>query len=143
MKRIVSILMAVILVMSFAACGDKKTAKTDSKSETVSVSNTAENASSPDSNSDAADKAEWEKYLDEYEAFVDKYIELVKKYKEDPTDTSILTESAKITQQITEWAKKADTIKNDLAASPEDLKAFTERMTKILQKFTDAAKEAQ
>jgi hypothetical protein len=81
--------------------------------------------------------ADWEQFLDEYEAWVDEYVAFMKKLKENPSDTSLLTDSLSLTQKSLEWAEKSEEVRGDLSTA--DAVEYTKRLLKIQEKIMNAA----
>lgn len=99
----------------------------DEYSENVSVDDKSENTDT-----------EWKEFLADYEAWVDDYIEIVKKYKENPADTSILSDYSAMLSEMSEWTEKADEIELEL----EDTNAaieYSAELLRIVAKLSEVA----
>lgn len=140
MKKILTLALSLILVMSFAACGGNSETTEVPKDEQEVASNAeesviSETVASTESKDTASDES-WREFLEDYEKWVDNYIVLLKKYEANPTDMSILTEYTEMAAEVSEWADKADEIEEDLDA--EDLNEYTATLTRIINKLNDA-----
>ena len=146
MKKFLTLVFSIAILFSLAACGDETTTTENDISytdavpeENSTVSNEQPEQSVVTESPISSNDEEWKQFLNDYEKWVDSYVDILKKYKEDPTDMSILSDYATLTQQAAEWSEKADKIQNELEATPEVLKEYTETLGRILQKITEAS----
>jgi predicted small lipoprotein YifL len=123
MIKMLALTLALILVLSLAACGGKSAPPETPPANPAPVV-TEEPAS------------DYEQFLSEYEAWVDDYVAFMQKYNDNPSDPDLLTDYAALLTEMTEWSDKADKIQGELTG--DDLTAYTETMTRILKKLTDA-----
>lgn len=114
MKRIVAFFLVFVVVLGLCACGN-----------TVA-------------NSDSAEKAEWEKFIDDYNKWTDDYVELLNKYKANPTDTAIVAKYTEMASELADWAEKADKVTAELKNSPSEAQKFAEELLKISNKLAKA-----
>lgn len=105
MKKAMSVLLVLVLIVSLAACTTKN--------------------------------EEWRTFIKEYEEWVDEYIALLQKYKNNPTDTSILTDYTKMAAEMTDWTMRADEVKEELE-DPDALAEFTKELLRISNKIASA-----
>lgn len=136
MKKIISGILALILVFSLSACGNKAEntePETEPKVQT-DVSGTKEEK--------AEDSfANWKEFLSEYEIWVDEYITVLKQYKENPTDTKLMEAQQNKLSELTDWANRTGEVQKELENAPEDvLKEYQAEVTRILEKITEAMK---
>lgn len=144
MKKAISIILALFMVVSITACGvnDVSTngeGTTDPK-ETVSVvdestsgeSVSEETAGKEEKNDDAA----WKKFLEEYEAWVDDYIAILKKYKENPTDLSILSDYSKMIADMATWTEKIEEVQDSIMDA-EDIVEYSQEILRIAGKLAE------
>lgn len=83
-------------------------------------------------------RPEFKEAMDSYEAFYDEYCDLLKKYKENPTDTSLLSEYADMMQTLVDMDEKFKAWEdNDL--NSEELKYYIEVSSRISKKLLDTA----
>jgi hypothetical protein len=122
---------ALAFIVTMAACTGKK----DSSGDADAAQATEETDANADIAS-ASSNVQWSDALDTYEKFVDDYVAFMKKYKENPSDTTLLTEYASMAEQ----AQKATDAINAVQAglSEADLTEFTARYGKIAEKMTAA-----
>lgn len=86
----------------------------------------------------SAVSADWRQFLNDYENWVDSYIAFMKKYKENPTDTTLISEYAEFVSGTAEWSEKAKQYEDGLKdMSPADVAEYTKRIGEILQKFNE------
>ena len=82
--------------------------------------------------------SDWKQFLDDYEAWVDSYVAFMKKYKENPTDTSLISEYAEFAGDTVEWSEKAKQYEDGLKdMSAADAAEYTKRTAEILKKLTE------
>jgi hypothetical protein len=113
----------------------KKGKKIRFNSEIVEEEFDSENSSTGTSNSESGEASsstgDCDEFLEGYEKFMNQYIAVLKKYKNDPTDTSILSEYTSIMTEATEWSAKT----KDCATDPK----FAAKFTSIQMKIANAA----
>ena len=125
MKRLMSLILMLTLVLTISACGAKP-----SNNENVNDVVSGEN------NSDA----EWKQFINEYEEWVDEYIEITKKYKSNQSDLSILGDYTKMMNELVEWAGKTEEMEKELKeASPAELTEYSAELARIAAKLAKAA----
>jgi len=83
-------------------------------------------------------RPEFKEAMDNYEAFCDEYCELMKKYKEDPTDTTLITEYADMVSKFANLEEEIDAWEDE-DLSGEELKYYIEVSGRVSQKLVDAA----
>ncbi len=122
MKKIVTILFAGVLMISFAACGgSKKEEKTEQAPETTELK------AAP-----AGETADAEKTLKEFESYVTSYVEVIKKMK--AGDVSVAGDYSKLSQQKQQFDADMDRFAVDFDADQK--KRWDDAKTKL----TDAIK---
>lgn len=141
MKKIISIVLALTLVLTLAACGVKKTNNED-VNDTINteVSSVEDSENNAETKEDAESNVEWKQFLNEYEEWVDKYIEITKKYKDNPSDMSILSDYTDMMSELTEWTTKTEDMEKELEnASPTELAEYSAELARIAAKLANAA----
>lgn len=143
MKKII-LLCTVSLLCFFCGCtkNDKITLeKNTSQSVEQNTEKTAKQQSTLNEHKiDNINDEAWRQFLKDYEAWVDDYVEFMTKYKENPTDTSLISDYAQFVTQTAEWAEKAEKYKsNSDNISPEILSEYIETLSRITKKITDIA----
>lgn len=146
MKKVLSLILALALAFTFAACGEEPQSA-DSTDDTVAVSSegTLSAAQSPSSSEvssmnavSSAGDAKWREFLKDYDKWVDDYISLLKKYKADPTDFTILTDYTEMMSDMVEWSNKADEVAEELE-DPAEVAEYAAELAKIAAKLAEAA----
>lgn len=96
----------------------------DSESPTTSTTDSISSEASSSS-------GDCDEFLADYEVFMVKYIDILKKYKNNPSDTSILSEYTSIMSEASQWSSKTA----DCANYPN----FATKMAEIQMKISNAA----
>ena len=130
-------------MICFDYYGDKIYLKKTSESQEIPKededdSSVDETTSYETENDTTTDDAEWKQFLKDYEAWVDDYIEIVKKYKDNPSDTTILSDYTEMVSEMADWTEQADEIELEL----EDTSAAIEYSAELLRiagKLAEAA----
>ena len=98
----------------------------------------SESEDATDIDKDTSNSANWKQFLKDYEAWVDDYIVILKKYKENPTDTSILSDYSEMVSELADWSDKADKIELELEDSDAALE-YSAELLRIAGKLAEAA----
>lgn len=150
MKKLLTILLVMMMVFSLSACGgnDTKnkevsdngnTAETDVKSS--SDSETPENTASADEKEqELVDgmRPEFKEAMDSYEAFYDKYCDFMKKYAENPSDLTMLAESADMMSKAADVSEKFDAWDEE-EMNDTELKYYLEVNARVAQKLLEVS----
>lgn len=144
MKKLLSIVLSLTLILALAACGDKTDNDVESNNDVASIetSNNVDNSAENDEEAPAktASDAEWKQFLKEYEEWVDEYIEITKKYQDNPSDMSILSDYTDMMTEMAEWTSKAEDMEKELEdASPAELAEYSAELLRIAAKIEKAA----
>ena len=144
MKKLLSIVLSLTLILALAACGDKTDNDVESNNDVASIetSNNVDNSAENDEEAPAktASDAEWKQFFKEYEEWVDEYIEITKKYKDNPSDMSILSDYTDMMTEMAEWTSKAEDMEKELEdASPAELAEYSAELLRIAAKIEKAA----
>lgn len=144
MKKLLSIVLSLTLILALAACGDKTDNDVESNNDVASIetSNNVDNSAENDEEAPAktASDAEWKQFLKEYEEWVDEYIEITKKYQDNPSDLSILSDYTDMMTEMAEWTSKAEDMEKELEdASPAELAEYSAELLRIAAKIEKAA----
>ena len=133
MKKVLSMLLALVICLSLCACGSGNTSKDHNASNPnykdtyVSEQDTTTTATTPSTepstevtaptSSEGTDTAEinpdFKAAMESYEKFFDEYVAIMKKYKEDPTDLSILSDYATYMGQYADMMQKFEKWENE------------------------------
>ncbi len=103
------------------------------KAESGGNESSSSSSESKKEEASSSSNSDCQKYLDGYEKFMDDYVKLLKKYKNDPTNTSLVTDYSKMMREASDWTQKIEGCKNDASVY--------ERMLKIQQKIANAMVE--
>lgn len=88
------ILAMVLLAMTACGGGAEPEAEPETESATSDVVIEEEETTEPESPDETEVSADFKATMDSYEEFFDEYVDFMEKYKENPTDTTLLAESA-------------------------------------------------
>lgn len=133
MKKLWTLLIAVVILLSLTACGNETISTNEDTSNNVVTETTDEK------NENSSNEAEWKQFLKDYEDWVDNYIEITKKYEANPSDLSILTDYTEMVSELAEWSEKADEIELELKDSDAALE-YSNELMRIANKLAEAAK---
>ena len=84
MKKIITVILALALMLPLAGCGNKEATSPEEGSGSVESENVVEEAESSDSGDSGDLSPEFKKTMDDYEAWFDHYCDVMKRYKELP-----------------------------------------------------------
>lgn len=133
MKRFILALSSIFMILSAAGCGNN----TVSKAVEPTVSPVKEEFRVTEKNYETR---EWKKFLKEYDAWVNEYIKMLKKYADDPTNLTIISDYAKMMEELGEWEAKSEKIEKELnEASPTELAEYVSEILKIVARISEAA----
>jgi len=160
MKKAISVILALVLVLSLAACGGKEpnsngsdnTSDTNHKDTYVSEQGDTTTATTPSTQPsieattpatteetvDAEIDPDFKAAMDSYEAFFDEYVAIMKKYKANPTDLSILTDYATYMGQYADMMQKFEAWENEDLNTAE-LAYYIDVQARITKKLLEAA----
>lgn len=158
MKRLLTLLLATLLTLSFSACSGNNKYIPASGNETFNNSEREEikRESSHNSNEDKTSsipsytneneeepesidnmRSDFKDAMDSYEAFYDEYCTFLKKYKADPTDLSLLSQYVTMMQKLADM----DDLFNKWETSDlndAEMKYFLEVQARVLKKLANA-----
>lgn len=139
MRKISALIMAVLLVLSLAACGGSATpAGEDEKNEeTAAVANGSESENSETET--VTPTGDWKQFLKEYEAFVDKYIEIYKKHKANALDTAVLGEYSKLATELADWVERSEKKLQELTV--KEAQEYAAEIERISKKIDEAEED--
>lgn len=125
MKNNLLLILSVCLIFSLSSCGSgsEKSSPADAATSVGESGSTSTSGSSCDA------------FLEDYERFTTNYMDVLKRFAEDPTNSSMLNEINKYTQETETWASKWSSIATDCASDP----AFTQKYVEITNRITSAA----
>lgn len=116
LKKFAILIIVALVVLSIISCGGGKS-KSEEKptSEETEVSTSQETDTNvEEEKSDTEDRDETEvspdfkATMDKYEEFFDEYVDFMKKYNENPTDATLLAESADMLTKEAEMMKEME-----------------------------------
>jgi len=147
MKKLLSTILALTLVLALAACDEKTSNETENNSTnsdvaSVETSNDVEvsNGNNEEVSADTSSNVEWRQFLSEYEDWVDEYIEITEKYKNNTSDISILSDYSDMMTEMAEWTSKTEEMEKELEnASPTELAEYTAELARIAGKIAQVA----
>lgn len=125
MKKIISIVLTLTLVLALAACGANTTNIESNNNDVVQ---------------ETSNTTKWKDFINEYEEWVDDYIEITEKYKANPSDLSILSDYTDMMAELTEWTTKTEDMEKELeGASAAELAEYSSELARIAKKLSEAA----
>jgi hypothetical protein len=119
-----------------SATGDYAEQLTDLAGATAALGSVLAETSDSEEESSSTESVDWKKALDDYEAFVDEYVTFMKKYKDNPTDMSLLSDYATMSEKATTASDSIEKVKEDL--STENIAEFLTRYNNIIAKMAAA-----
>ena len=139
MKRFMKVLVVMVALLMVtgivSGCGGGgQKSESPAPAPTPAPESTAPAEDDSSSESDATN-VQWKEFLDDYEAWVDKYIALLEKYIDNPTDATLMSEYLTLSQEVMEWATRADEVEAELASTPEALSDYLSRLANIIKKL--------
>ena len=156
MKKAISVMLVLVLVLSLAACGGKEpststsdnisgttcvpeqgdttTATTPSTQPSTEATTTATTAETDSAEIDPDFKVA----MDSYEAFFDEYVAIMKKYKENPADMSILADYATYMGQYADMMQKFEAWENE-DLNKAELAYYIDVQARITKKLLEVA----
>ena len=124
MKKITSLMMATILIMSLAGCAPSINVNATSEdNEQTNQEGSQESASSEQGAQD------WETFLAEYENWVSDYKLALEELAANPLNVGLINEVASMTAQAPEWAAKAVEVANTVPDSA--ITAFNDKIAQL------------
>jgi len=112
-KRITAIIMAMMLMLAFTACGGSSSDEAAADEQDIQVEESDDTAEEDieeeESESESAILSpEFKETMDDYEAWFDHYCEVMKKYEENPSDMELLSEMTDLLTEETEMLEKME-----------------------------------
>lgn len=123
MKKLISLILAIVIAVSMTACGGESSPKIEPNSENTNISvekgndtHTEEKTIETPATNPADEpegltgiRPEFKKAMDDYEAFFDKYIDFINKY-ENASTTELMALMADYMQYMTDFAEAMDSM---------------------------------
>jgi hypothetical protein len=126
----------LVAALGSTAAGTVDAVQQVSSGLAAAVGSTASSSKSAGS-AGSASSVNWSKALDEYEKFVNEYVTFMKKYKANPSDMTLLAQSASMMEKAQKAVEAVEKVQGELSAA--DLAKFTARYTKLATKMAQAA----
>ena len=134
MKKNVTFISGVLILASLSACGEKAIDDT-AKSNLIAEE-------TPASVHPSANEKQWKQFLRDYDAWIDHYVDVIKKFSENPKDPSVISDYAKLMEELSQWQEKSAGVQAELEnASPRELAEYTAELLKIISKLSDTETE--
>lgn len=130
MKRLVAATIAVMLIMSLAACTGAADVDSDAADSSSQSNVTATDAAQ-------TDVPEWKQFLIDFEAWVDRFIELTAQCEANPEDAELLTEYLAVAGEAESWATRSEEMANEIEDA-DDLLEYSQELLRISDKLTEA-----
>lgn len=160
MIKAISVVLALMLVLSLAACGGEKTntneshnvsntsygdtyvtEKDDTTAVTTSSTQPSTEATIPATTEETGSTEidpDFKTAMDSYEAFFDEYVAIMKKYKANPTDMSILSDYATYMGQYADMMQNFETWENE-DLNKAELAYYIDVQARIAKKLLEVA----
>jgi len=153
MKRIVAAMIAMMLMLTLAGCGNDDTSTAEQEAITTEESSAAEETAPSEEAAPSEDaeessnetetgsgvlSPEFKKTMDDYEAWFDHYCEVMKKYQDDPSDLELLSEMSEL---IAEEGTMFDEMENmdESEMNTAELAYYLEVTARIEKKLLEVA----
>jgi len=153
MRNLYMVLLLVVMVVVFSACGEKtnssenveKEAVVEVKEDAVEEALEEESVAKAEVMEEAVElvdgmRPEFKEAMDSYEAFYKEYCKVLKKYKENPADLAILTEYSGLMEKSIEMGEKFEEWDED-ELNTEELKYYVEVSGRITQMLVEVGEE--
>lgn len=160
MKKTISVILALVLVLSLAACSGEEAntnenhnvsdtgcedtyvpKKGDTTAATTPSTQPSTEATTPattEETGNAEIDPDFKAAMDSYEAFFDEYVAIMKKYKENPTDLSILSDYATYMGQYADMMQKFEKWQNEDLSTTETA-YYIDVQARITKKLLEVA----
>lgn len=150
MKKLFLSVIVAMLALTLIACGSSKsdksklTNKESADTQKVETQEIEESSNAEDdtqeSISETSGEPEWKQFLKDYEAWINKYIEITEKYKNNPSDTTILTDYTEMLAELVQWQTKAEELQTELEnASPSEVAEYSAELIRIAGRIAEIA----
>ena len=162
MKRLLALFLAILMVLSLVACGEKKDTSDAPKQENSNATPSAsldalfeapteeakdvvdnENpvSEAPEQNEGTEStvsgiRPDFKEAMDSYEAFYTEYCEFLKKYSENPSDFTLLAKYAEMLAKAEEMDKAFEAW-NESELSNEELKYYLDVNNRVMKMLVD------
>lgn len=160
MRKVLSVILLLVLVLSLSACGGEKNntneshnvsdtscgdtyvpEKDDTTAATTPSTQPSTEATTPattEETGSAEIDPDFKTAMDSYEAFFDEYVAIMKKYKANPTDMSILSDYATYMGQYADMMRKFEAWGNE-GLSKAELAYYIDVQARITKKLLEVA----
>ena len=140
MKKYISIIIVLILMLTLAGCGGDKT--TTAENDTGNDIVEEETETVPDDESSDTDSGlvspEFKKTMDDYEAWFDHYCDVMKRYQEDSTNLELLSEMTDLLTEETTMLEELESM-DQSEMNTAELAYYLEVTARIEKKLLEVA----
>ena len=138
MKKLLSVLLAFVLMLTFTACGTESGLEESSSKYDFDI----DVSSAIQINTSEADgEADWKDTLKEYEEFINDYVELLEDYSKNPLDPDINKKGEEMAEKAEEWSTKMDQLSTQLKGTADEAE-FNQEILDISGKLMEAIGDA-
>ena len=145
MKRFIAVILALVMVLSFTACGAVNDTKGEQNVSFEQNKDTATKGTEATEQTQAADtglvdgmRPEFKEAMDAYEAFYKDYVDFMKKYMANPTDMSLLSNYADMMTDAADMDGKFEAWDQSEMNSAE-LSYYLDVSARVLKMLADVA----
>ncbi len=140
MKKYISIIIALVLMLTLAGCGGDKTTTTENDTGNDIVEEETESVSDVESSETDSGllSPEFKKIMDDYEAWFDHYCDVMKRYQEDSTNLELLSEMTDLLTEETTMLEEMESM-DQSEMNTAELAYYLEVTTRIEKKLLEVA----
>ena len=145
MKKFLSLLLALVLMLSMSACGNKKDGNNatsgtepETTASTQELQPSATPAEIPTDGVEAPPASEWKQFLADYNTCVEESIVAISNYMADPENKDLLPASAYAMEDLTEMALQSEALLKTLETEmPDVVEEYKAELAKIKTRLAD------
>lgn len=140
MKKYISIIIALILMLTLAGCGGDKTTTAENDTGNDIVEEETESVSDVESSDTDSGlvSPEFKKTMDDYEAWFDHYCDVMKRYQEDSTNLELLSEMTDLLTEETTMLEEMESM-DQSEMNTAELAYYLEVTARIEKKLLEVA----
>lgn len=145
MKKFLSLLLALVLMLSMSACGNKKDGNNatsgtepETTASTQELQPSATPAEIPTDGVEAPPASEWKQFLADYNTCVEESIVAISNYMADPENKDLLPAYAYAMEDLTEMALQSEALLKTLETEmPDVVEEYKAELAKIKTRLAD------
>ena len=145
MKKILSLVLVLVLMLSMAACGKKNEVNNtasgtdpEATASTQELQPSATPAEIPLDGVEAPPASEWKQFLTDYDTCVEESIVAISKYMADPENKELLPDYAYAMEDLTDMALQSEALLKALETEmPDVVEEYKAELAKIKTRLAD------